>query len=53
MKTIKEQGERQIKAIQNQWEIKTITKYSYNDKDSLMILKQREILNKLVDERLY
>ena len=53
MKTIKDQGERQIKAIQNQWEIKGIKKYSYNDKDSPMILKQREILNKFVDERLY
>ena len=36
-KTIDDQGERQIKAIQNQEEIKTIKKYAYSDKDSPLI----------------
>ena len=52
IKIIEEQGKRQIKAIQNQGEIKTIKKYAYSDKDSPLISKQKERLNKLVDERL-
>ena len=52
IKTIEDQKEKQIKAIQNQREIKTIKKYAYNDKDSPLISKQKEIFNKLVDERL-
>ena len=43
---------KQIKAIQNQGEIKTIKKYARSDKDSPLISKQKEIFNKLVDERL-
>ena len=39
-------------AIQNQGEIKTIKSYAHNDKDSPLISKQKQILNKLVDERL-
>ena len=52
IKTIEDQKEKQTKAIQNQREIKTIKKYAYNDKDSPLISKQKEMFNKLVDERL-
>ena len=52
IETIEDQGEKQIKAIQDQGEIKTIKKYAHRDKDSPLISKQKEILNKLVDERL-
>ena len=52
IKTIGDQGEKQIKVIQNQGEIKTIKKYAHSDTDSPLISKQKEILNKLVDERL-
>ena len=52
IKIIEEQGKRQIKAIQNQGEIRTIKKYVYSDKDSPLISKQKERCNKLVDERL-
>ena len=58
MKTIEDQGEKQIKAIQNEGQVKTIKKYTsndedtYDDKDSPLISKQKEIFNKLVDERL-
>ena len=55
---IENQGGRQIKAIQNQGKIKTIKKHAYSDKDipvkdkdSPVIPKQKEIFNKLVDER--
>ena len=50
-KIIEDQEERQIKAIQNQVQVKTIKKNIYDVKDSLLILKQREIFNKLVDKR--
>ena len=33
-----------IKAIQNQGKVKTIKKYTYNDEDSPLISKQKEIL---------
>ena len=52
IKTTEDQGERQIKAIQNQGEIKTVKKCAYGDKDGLLISKQKEICNKLVDKRL-
>ena len=51
-KPIKHQGEKQIKAIQNQGHVKTIKKYTYNNKDSPLTSKQKEIFNKLADERL-
>ena len=50
-KIIEDQEERPIKAIQNQVQVKTIKKNIYDVKDSLLILKQREIFNKLVDKR--
>ena len=34
IKTIEDQGEKQIKAIQNQGQVKTIKKYTYDDEDS-------------------
>ena len=49
---MKDREEKQIKAIRNQEEIKTIKKYACSDKDSPLILKQKEIFNKLVDKRL-
>ena len=52
IKTIEDQGEKQIKAIQDQGRIKTIKKYTYDDEDAPLISKQKEIFNKLVDERL-
>ena len=41
IKTIEDQGERQIKANQNQGEIKKIKKYPDRDKDSPLISKQK------------
>ena len=53
IKTIEYQGEKQIKAIQNQESIKTIKKYDdYDDEDSSLISKQKEIFHELVDKRI-
>ena len=52
IKIIEDQGERQMKAIQNQGQVKTIQKYAYDDEDSSLISKQKEIFNKLADKRL-
>ena len=52
IKTIEDQGEKEIKTIQNQGHVKAIKKYDYDDKDSPLISKQKEIFNKLADERL-
>ena len=52
IKTIEDQGERQIKAIQDQGEIKTIKTYTYDNEDTPLISKQKEIFNELVDKRL-
>ena len=49
IKMIEDQGEKQIKAIQDQGHVKTIKKYDYDDEDSLLISKQKEIFNKLAD----
>ena len=46
-KTIEGQGEKQIKQIQNQGQFKTIKNYTHNDKNSSLILMQKEIVNKL------
>ena len=46
------QGEKQIKAIQDQGQVKKIKKYSYDSEDTPFISKQKEIFNGLVDERL-
>ena len=51
-KTNEDQGEKQIKAIQNQGKIKTVKKYADNDKD-IPLISKKEIFNQLVDERLH
>ena len=51
IKTIEGQGEKQIKAIQNQRQDKMIKKYTYDLEDTPFISKQKEIFNKLIDER--
>ena len=40
-----------MKAIQDQGQVKTIKKYSYDDNDTTFISKQKEIFNELIDER--
>ena len=52
IKTIEDQREKQMKAIQNQGQVKTIKKYPYDDEDSPLISKQKEIFHNLGDERL-
>ena len=49
---MEDQGEKQLKAIQNQVQVKKIKKYTYDDEDSLLISKAKEIFNKLADKRL-
>ena len=49
---MKTQEKKQIKAIQNQGQVKKIKKYTYDDKDSPLISKQKEIFKKLADKRL-
>ena len=51
-KTIEDQVEKQIKAIQNQGKVKTLNKYGYDNEDSPLISKQKEIFNKLAMEGL-
>ena len=51
-KTIEDKREKQIKAIQDQGQVKTIKKYAYDAEDTPFISKQKEIFNELVDERL-
>ena len=46
-KGLEDQGEKQIKALQN----KALKKYTYDIEDSSLISKQKEIFNKLEDER--
>ena len=52
MQAIEDQWQKQIKAIQDQGQVKTITKYTYDAEDTLLISKQKEIFNELADERL-
>ena len=47
MKTIEDQGEKYIKAIQNQGQVKTIKKDSYDDEDIAFISKQKKYLMNL------
>ena len=49
-KTIKDQGEKQIKAIQDKRPIKSIEKFTYDVNDSPIVLKEKEIYNKLTEE---
>ena len=52
IKTNEFQGEKQMKAVQNQVQVKTIKKYAYDVENSLLISKQKEMLNKLADKML-
>ena len=52
IKTIKNQGEKQIKPVWNQGKVKTIKKYTYDNEDTPLISKEKEIFNELVDRRL-
>ena len=47
IKTIEAQGENQMKAIQDQKNVKAIKKIDYDDKDSPLILRQKK--NKLIN----
>ena len=51
IKTSEDQGEKQIKAIQGQGQVKATKKYPYDAEDTPFISKQKEIFNELVDER--
>ena len=56
IKTIKEQKEKQIKAIQDKMPIKSIEKFTYDINDSFkrkkspIVLKEKEIYNKLTEK---
>ena len=52
IKSTEGQGEKEIKAIQDQGQVKTIKKYIYDNEDTPLISKQKKTFNKLVDERL-
>ena len=52
LKTVGDKGEKQIKAIQDQGQVKRIKQYAYDAEDTPLILKQKEIVNELVDKRL-
>ena len=52
IKTFEDQGEKQIKAIQDQEQAKSIKKYTYDAEGTPLISKQKQIFNDLVDERL-
>ena len=51
VKTIEDQREGQIKAIQDQGQVKAMKKYSHDDEDSSLISKQKEIFDELADKR--
>ena len=52
IKTIEDQGEKLIKAIQDKRQLKTIKKSAYDAEDTPLISKQKEIFYKLIDEKL-
>ena len=52
IKITKDQVKKQIKAIQDQGQVKIIKKYDYDNEDTPFISKQKETFNGLVDERL-
>ena len=49
-KTIKDQREKQVKAIQDKRPIKSIEKFTYDINYSPIVLKEKEIYNKLTQE---
>ena len=50
-KTIEDQGEKQIKAIQDKRSIKSTVKFTCDINDSPKVLKEKEIYKKLTEER--
>ena len=48
--TIEDQGEKQIKSIQDKRPVKAIEKFTYDVNDSFVVLKEKEIYNKLTEE---
>ena len=48
-KTIKDQGEKQINAIQDKRPIKSIEKFTYDINDSPIVLKEKQIYSKLTE----
>ena len=53
IKTIEDQGEKKIRAIQDKGKVKAIKKYAYDGEDTPFISKKKkkEIFNELVDEK--
>ena len=51
IKTIEHHGQKQIKSIKDQGQVKTIKKYDYDSEGTPFISKQKEIFNELVDKR--
>ena len=49
-KTMEDQVEKQIKAIQDKRPIKSIEKFTYYNNDSPNVLKEKKIYNKLTEE---
>ena len=49
-KAIEDQGEKQIKAIQYKGLIKSIKNFASNIDDSPIVLKEKKIYNKVIDE---
>ena len=49
-KTIEDQGEKQVRAIQDKRPIKSIEKYTYDINDSPIVFLKKEIYNKLTEE---
>ena len=49
-KTIEDQGEKQVKAIQDKRPIKSIEKFTYDINDSPIVLKEKEMYNRLTEE---
>ena len=51
IKAVEDQGQRQIKTIQNQGEINAIKKYSFDNENTPLIPEQKELFNELVNKR--
>ena len=51
IKAVEDQGQRQIKTIQNQGEINAIKKYSFDNDNTPLISEQKELFNELVNKR--
>ena len=51
IKAVEDQGQRQIKTIQNQGEINAIKKYSFDNENTPLISEQKELFNELVNKR--